>query len=384
LVFARQLSQLTNLERLEKRGIAKIRRGISRGDLARRQSQIKDRPILEADEFPPGTFYSLQASSLPLNTDNRTHSKDSTDFGAFALPQMIIKQSWQKGHFRFQAAVVDSDVETGPVICSRSYASVHVSKENERILNAAWLGVRSKLAVYFLLLTSGRFAAYREEPNLEDILKVPIPVIKEFTKPSGVEELDKMVRDAFGFKDAEWVLIEDLFNITLPDFKGDETSPGRQRTNRKTGSSEEPQLRSYCEYFIRVLKAGFGQTKNITAKIFREVGKDLLPYRLIAFELNQSSEEQIYIESLETPELLTELGKLNETWLRQQKTSIGSIYYQRVVRVYDHRGKTPTIFILKPDAHRYWTRSMALHDADEVAADFARWQTAAGIFPRHK
>jgi hypothetical protein len=382
LIFARQLSQLTNLEQLEKNGTAKIRRGISRGDRGRKQPLIKDKPILEADEFPENTFYSLQAASLPLNTDDRTHSKDSTNFEAFALPQMLVKQSWQKGHFRFQAAIVDSDVKTGPAICSRSYASVHISKKNEQMLNAAWLGLRSKLAVYFLLLTSGRFAAYREEPNLEDILRVPIPLIKDFIKPSGIDQIDNIVRDAFAFKDAEWVLVEDLFNITLPDFKGDGTSPGRRRTKRRTGSTQEPQLRRYCEYFIRVLKAGFGQTKDISATIFHEAGNDLLPYRLIAFALNQPSDEQITIEALDASKLLTELDTLNKTWLRQQNAPVDSIYYQRVARVYDKRGSTLTVFMLKPDANRYWTRSMALHDADEVAADFSRWHAAASEFSK--
>jgi hypothetical protein len=31
--------------------------------------------------------------------------------------------------------------------------------------------------------------------------------------------------------------------------------------------------------------------------------------------------------------------------------------------------KIPTIYLIKPDKIRYWTRSMALRDADEVAAD---------------
>ena len=36
--------------------------------------------------------------------------------------------------------------------------------------------------------------------------------------------------------------------------------------------------------------------------------------------------------------------------------------------------KVPTIFLVKPDKVRYWTRSMALRDADEVAADIILWQ----------
>ncbi len=68
----------------------------------------------------------------------------------------------------------------------------------------------------------------------------------------------------------------------------------------------------------------------------------------------------------------------DKTWLHQKRTKSGSIYSQRVARIYDDRNGTPTIYILKPDAYRYWTRSMGLHDADEVALDLARWNVEAG------
>ena len=162
----------------------------------------------------------------------------------------------------------------------------------------------------------------------------------------------------------------------MPDFKGDANSPGRQRTQRRVKSSEEPELSAYCEYFSRVLKAGFGQDKHISATVFQESNNDFLPYRLIAFELNQPSNKKFSVESLETSVLLGELETLNRTWLRGRGELGGSIYHQRVVRIYDYRDGVPTIFILKPDARRYWTRSMGLHDADEVAGDFVSWQSA--------
>jgi hypothetical protein len=39
------------------------------------------------------------------------------------------------------------------------------------------------------------------------------------------DDVDQQVIESFGFKDAERVLIEDLFNYTLPDFQGDDQSP---------------------------------------------------------------------------------------------------------------------------------------------------------------
>jgi hypothetical protein len=54
-----------------------------------------------------------------------------------------------------------------------------------------------------------------------------------------------------------------------------------------------------------------------------------------------------------------------------------TVYHHRVARIYDSRDGISTIFVVKPDFNRYWTRTMGLCDADEVALDFFRWQHAA-------
>jgi len=353
------------------------RRGIEFGNRQQPRPDLAERRILLQPDFTTVDLFSLDPATLPKFTEPFIHSKDSTDFTAFSTPQLLIKRSWRTTTNRFQARLISPEPEEG-VLCTQSYVTVHLPQNRRNDLEAACLSYNSILAVYFLLLTSSRFSSYRPEPLVSELLRVPIPELREntFNGLRSFGDVDRRVREAFEFKDAEWVLVEDLFNITLPDFKGVENSPGRRRTQRKVDSLEEPQLRLYCEYFIRVLKAGFGHDKNITATIFQEAGNELLPYRLIAFELNRRSAEQVRVASLHTTDLLNKLEVLNRTWLRNRKTTVSNIYHQRVVRIYEHRDGAPTILILKPDAHRYWTRSIGLHDADEVAADFARWQAA--------
>jgi hypothetical protein len=356
-----------------------FRRGIEFGNRKKLLRQLEWRRILFASDFPQQALTYLQADSLPKFTDPKIHSKDSTDFGAFDTPQLVIKRSWRKTSGRFQARLVKTTGKEG-VLCTQSYATVHVPDEDADILAAACLTYNSILAVYFLLLTSGRFASYRPEPLVEELLRVPIPSAASARLESvkSVSDCDEQVRQAFDFKDAEWTLVEDLFDVTLPDFKGDEASPGRQPTKRREKSAQEPQLWRYCEYFIRVLKAGFGRDKQISATIFQEKSSDLLPFRLVAFQFDQVASPSVHVESLDTPDLLTELEALNKTWLKHHKATSGNVYCQRVARIYDRRGRVPTVLILKPDACRYWTRSMGLHDADEVAADFFSWQANAG------
>lgn len=356
----------------------KTRDGICFGDRKKHQRKLLGRLMLTEDGFLADDLLYLDADKLQKNDDAYTDSRASTDFSAFVYPQLLIKKGWRTDASRFKARLTKNREDGQGILCTKSYITVHVPAEQQNVIEAACLSYNSILAVYFLFLTSGRFASYRPEPLKEELLSVPIP------KPcpgllAGIKctaDIDRRIREAFEFKDAEWVLIEDLFNTTLPDFKGDMNSPGRQRTQRRSKSMDEPELSAYCEYFSRVLKAGFGQDKHISATVFQETAKDFLPYRLVAFELNQPSSENFRVVSLETSALLTELETLNRTWLRGKESLGGSIYHQRIVRIYDYRNGVPTIFILKPDARRYWTRSMGLHDADEVAGDFVSWQNA--------
>jgi hypothetical protein len=80
----------------------------------------------------------------------------------------------------------------------------------------------------------------------------------------------------------------------------------------------------------------------------------------------------VEIIRMKPPQLLLEFDKL------QQDKGTGSInrgiFHRRVARVYETIDGIPTIFIIKPDMRRYWTRSAGLNDADEVALDLFRWQ----------
>ena len=391
LALVRRLKQQVNLSKLKDTCMANIRQGVVRGDRGKLQERIRSKKILKSAQFFTNRLLFLKAEELPLNNDPRTHSKDSTNFAAFEIPQMILKLSWQKSSGRFRAVIIDPDANNQGIICSESYVSVHINEENISQLEAACLVYNSKLAVYYLLLASGRFASYIPEVNVEDLLRVPIPEFGAglLRNIKTIEDVDRRICEAFKFKDSEWVLIEDLFNYTLPDFKGDSSSPGRKttRSNSRKHSQEKPEevLKKYCEYFMRVIKAGFGQDKEVCATVFQEQNAPYVPVRLVAIHLNRSGCEEVHIEPIDSTNLLAQLKHLNELLFEQQDQNReeGGIFYQRVAKIYDSvrlDGRIiPTVYLVKPDKIRYWTRSMALRDADEVAADIMMWRTGFNI-----
>lgn len=384
LSLIQRLNQAMSLEKLKNLGIAKTRKGICRSKEKRKELvELRDRRILDKRRIKlfNHSFLSIRSSDLPLNEDLRVDERDGTDFSAFQIPQLIIKMSWQSNSKRFKAVAIEfPQGEKSGILCSKSYVSVHIPPEKALALEAAWLSFNSKLAVYYLFLSSGRFASYRHEVNPSDLIRVPIPELNNFSldSVSTLEDVDRAIRQAFSFKESDWVLVEDLFNYTLPDFKGARSSPGRRPTQRISSNSaiekNEPELSEYCKYFIRVIKAGFGQEKQVCATIFREpISSDCLPVRLVAIHLNHSVHEGVKIETIDSQLLIERLQRLNKVFLTQRPSQVGGIFYQRVARLYEsiewNGVKVPTIYLIKPDRIRYWTCSMALRDADEVTAD---------------
>ncbi len=379
--FVKNLSAYTTIAQLTENGDVKKRQGIIRGNRKKKQDIILNRRIFTAKELPQEQFLTIIADDLPLNNDPYTDSKASTDFSAFELPQLILKQAWKKKTGRFQAAIVHFNCnKTGGILCSKSYVSIHSDDKNRSLLDAACLSYNSKLAVYYLLLTSGRFASYRAEVYVSDLLKVPIPEPRNdiLDNISTYDDIDHRIRELFGCKEAEWVLVEDLFDYTLPDFKGSANSPGRRETIRYSEGTTEPDLTEYADFFMKVLKAGFGQEKKICTTVFHDAGKYQLPVRLIAVHLEWPGNENMRFEFLDSYTLSEKLKKINDNFCMRDGKGTGGIFYQRIARVYDTvetgNMKIPTLYLIKPDQKRYWTRSMAMHDADEVAKDIMLWQ----------
>lgn len=377
LALIRKLNRYDSLETLAARGVVRKRQGTIRGDRKRLSNEFVGRRMLETESFPPGTFLRLRKQHIPKNSDPETHSRDSTDLTAFEPPQLIIKQSWTVDSARFKAAVNVSDEG---ILCDRHYVSVHADKDHQDFLDAACLAYNSQVAVYHLLLSSGRFSSYRPEPRVAEVLSVPIPRVRPgiLKGVKTLADVDRRTFEAFNLKHTEQILIEDLFQYTLPDFKGGSSSPGRKRTCRERREElsvfSEPDLTAYCDTFIRVLKGGFGENKRICATIFSDAETSELPVRLVAIHLDWAMHERVKVEQIDSNEIVETLKELNTKHLQANRNRGAS--FQRIGTIFDYvkvrRQSIPTFYLLKPDQVRYWLRSAALRDADSVALDMIK------------
>lgn len=354
-----------------------IRRGIDRGLKNRTErKQIIGRRILEKPDFPSNCGLVIDAATCPKNVDPLVYH--TSDFSAFNLPQLVIKQSLIKDVGRFQAIrIISTESETDGLLVTKSYTSIHQFKDGDGWLRAACLAFRSRLSAYFLALTS-RLASDRAEALSGDILGVPIPhptpsLIKDVTD---LAEVDSLVEEAFHLKAPESALIEDM--LTFVYREGGEEKEGRKPTLR--ACDDEPgDLHRYADFFMKALRSTFGRDKTVRATIFEEEQpNDKLPMRMVAIHLNWPAQRQVI-----TKEVLNTMGmrrKLKEafTQLMGVRSRHGlpvssGIGFQRIARIFvTHKAPSgedvPTVLYLKPDQRRHWTRSQALRDADELAA----------------
>ncbi|MCA9050142.1 MAG: N-6 DNA methylase [Planctomycetaceae bacterium] len=373
--FIDRISQSDSLAKLKARGVAATREGIIRGNRKKQILELLGRRILSAKSFDDDVFQFLNADDLPVNEDDRLDGAASTDFSAFDLPQMIIKQSWLTGPGRFRAAMIDSTPEIGGILCSDSYVSVCALDGNSDLLETICLVFNSSFATYYQLLTSGQFAAFVPKPIEKELRAVPLPKVQAnvLEDVDTFEEIDSRVLDLFGFKPVERILIEDLFQFTLPDFKGDAESPGRLPTPR--GGGRDPDLRAYAGQVMRVLKAGFGSDRQVAVTIFQESDSNRLPARMLAIHLHWPERRKpVELEAIASTGLAERLTGVYQNLMKANGTD--GFLFERHARLYvEHptgNGPVPTVLIIKPDLRRHWTRSQALRDGDEIAAEILR------------
>ena len=375
LELIRRLRTYPTLRQLESNGNANSRVGIVYGDRKRVSTQYEGRRLFEAPAFPEDDLIRLDAEGLRTIREIEVHSRESTSTHAFNYPQLILKLSWTKRTGRFQARVPYSSDRAG-VMCNQSYVSVHA---DESALCAAAVAFNSKIAVYLSFLTSGRFAAYRPKLAAREVLDVPLSLPgPTFTTPIRTySDIDSMAFELFDLKDSERVLVEDAIDYTLSDFREGDQSLGREPTAKSAGERKnDSHLRSYCEYFVRVLKAGFGDDRSISANIFRSDVSQVsgrAPYRLVSFVLGGTRSEDITFNDLDRSALFRILHRV---WNAQSHGP--TMVHRRVMRAYEVTNGLPTILIMKPDQKRFWTRSMGLQDGDDVALDLFMWQRDSG------
>jgi len=377
LTFLERMSQFPTLKKLEESKKVITRMGVILGD---RQKTLPDafkkRRYFEGINFPNNVFLELSTSNISLWSDPKIHGRDSVDFEAFKNPQLLIKQSLVTSIGRFRAALIRSDDPEWGVICKSTYLSVRDLDSNAANIRSAAIVYNSKLAAFFLGLTSRRIGHYITEAKSDEITSIPLPMreVPDLDSLNSFETIDEAARAAFSLTIAEWTLIEDFLKYTLPDVLRKTPGPARFPTQRRgKDGTKEPELSEYAKTFTRVIKGTFGKNKSVASTVFTEPDGRKLPVRMLTIHLDSPAEDGVQIEPIEADGLLDKLAEFHTSQLKQKsRDATGSgLGFQRVAYFFhpsrEEGRRVMNLTIVKPDECRYWTRSMAMRDADQLA-----------------
>ena len=375
LNLIRKLSSHETFSKLETKGLVLTRLGVIPGKKTKELPDLRGKRYFEATQLPDNVDLLFDVRNVRAWEDPRVSDKDSTDFEAFKVPQLLIKLSFSATTGRFRAAHVQSDDPEWGVICKKTYLTVRDLSPDAKYLQAACVVYNSHLASYYLAMTSSRMG-FNTEALTEELMTVPLPkATVDLTSVPFPADVDEITRKLFSLTKADWTVIEDLLEFTLPDALRKIPGAGRQKTKRDDAhDGSEPELSVYAQTMFRVLKSTFGSDKAIAATIYHEPHGQSLPVRMVTLHFDWPGRKPLTVEHIEADGLLDELAKFHRDSLQgRTRTANGTgLGFQRVAFFFHshqaEHGRVRNLTIIKPDERRYWTRSLAMRDADDLAA----------------
>lgn len=195
-------------------------------------------------------------------------------------------------------------------------------------------------------------------------------------------QIDEASSKWYELSEVDIALVEDFCEFSLTSFRssGSPEMPARAEAWSEARSSEK--LEVYCSWFLRVLQSGFGSGSGLCATIFRPPDPGDFPFCMVGIHLDWERSERIQYEDVADGDLLGALEQCAQDG-QPECLAVEAIYYRRVSRIYQTLGveeggrkrSIPTVFLIKPNQLRYWTRSVALRDADNVVADLVKHST---------
>ena len=289
---------------------------------------------------------------------------------AYKKPHLLIKEGQEDR--KFCSSFLDYD-------CSftKTIYGIHIENgEQELKLISAFLN--AQLSSYLMFLSSSSWGIERERVKPNEILSLPdlcfslpedkkeaiiqcideIIAIKKQNLPIySIEAIEKRIDvlfyEALDLMPNDIVLIEDLINLTLDGFQN-------KKESRAFKPCTDEEMRTYGTFISQTINdfLKFGSQLTTWVKVFPVYPNS--PLNIIALRLNNEREGGS-VES--TNDNIDALLKEINAYTYQQYAE--SIYYRKYIKYY----VGDTTYIIKPNEKRFWSRSLAMNDADEIIAD---------------
>ena len=273
-----------------------------------------------------------------------------------------------------------------PVVFRHAVRGIHGSADDRELLLFLTAYLRSPLARYFLFHTSSRWGIERAEVEVAELLRVPFPLPEQNTSPVQARKLVKQIAqkiDAFSQREeailedrkqliealqiecnkllyqyfeideTEQALVEDTVSIAMESIL-----PPRASAKLPTLKESSPEYRKqYTDLLCDTLNDWTrGGAYHITGQVESSTGSGMA---VVVLDRTRNGDKRAEPISGRPDGLLPVLSRLQKTF----KTDIGSVELLRGVKVFDR----DSLYLFKSLDQRFWTRTAALNDADEIA-----------------
>ncbi len=303
-------------------------------------------------------------TQLGKNANYRRHD------GEIFYPPIVIFKEGQKDK-RFCASYI-------------SYKCVYLnavygisSKVESKFLKSLVAYTNSSLATYLLFLTASTWGIERERVKLNEILSLPglIFCMPDFmidklaekvdkiislknnnpvfpSDTSSIEkEIDEIIYGAMDLSQREQQLIEDSLAYGLGLFQDGEKSEAYHLPNTS-------ELECYAQTLCDDINGFLEDSETIVSAAIYEMRHDS-PLNMVALRFSNTG---ILggIERISSDEEIRERLKEIDSYTYSRFSQ--SIYFRKIIKYYND----DTIFIIKPNEKRFWSRAMAMNDADDI------------------
>jgi len=290
---------------------------------------IQKIPHIEAKKLE--RYYTTKENTIRINTVN---FERLGALHAYKSPHLLIKEGQKKK--RFCSSFIDYDCSFRKTIYGIHSNDVDSLKNLSAFLN-------SSLAFYIMFLSTGDWGVERERVLSKEILDIPALCFEltEKYKKKIVTAFDQIIELKNTNQLNEAQLIADLEQKI-------ETALWDALQLSKT---ERILIEDVLTYSLDALPA-WATIFNINARI---------PLNITVLHLSENNKADTIIELPE--KVIGQLLKEMEQHTYEEYAE--SIYFRKFYRYYNGE----TIYIIKPNEKRFWSRSMAINDADELIVE---------------
>ncbi len=317
----------------------------------------------------------LYSEYYKTNIENLPSIKDFRRLGAidvYTSPHLIIKEGLKD--WKVCASYLNKD-------CSFNSKIFGISHNNKSYLKGLTCFLNSSLVEYLLYMLSASIGIEREEIKPNEIRALPFKLndsdlyslsilFEKYESQNFIDQkqsvnlfeqwINKLILDRYGLSKKEEIIINDRMTIAFSQLKSGHKSIAFHRTL-------QPENEAYALILCDELNTflSYSQTR-VGATIYNVGLRD--PLNLVVLHFGNIENE---IETKEVVHLSNHL-KTIDRFLFQQGSD--SIYVQKQVRYFDN----DTVYLIKPNQKRFWTRSQAIDDATSLISEILNMEGSEG------